>query len=75
MMQRNLKHLTQTALILFGVPKHFDLIWKSYNKNLVLQNPDTQFRIYFHYYKDLTTLTNVKNGEIGIEIESLEEIK
>ena len=66
---------SQAALILFGVPKHFDLIWKAYMQNLVLQNPGTQFRIYFHYYEDLTSITNVKNAEIDIDVQSLEVIE
>ncbi|GAX15409.1 hypothetical protein FisN_8Lh295 [Fistulifera solaris] len=61
----------QAAFILFGLPKSFPLVWRAYRQNLIDHNPHIQFDVSMHLYSDIKTLTNPKNGEINVEMESV----
>jgi hypothetical protein len=68
----------KAALILFGVPKHFPIIWKSYIQNIIQRNPQIKdFEVYMHMYSDLhqQPFTNSKNGEINATLESPDDIR
>lgn len=63
------------SILLFGVPKSFQVVWDAYRTNIIKANPHVlHFRVYIHLYSDLTVLTNLKNNEVGVKIESREEI-
>ena len=63
------------AIILFGVPKDFSTVWEWYQRNLILVNPYVHFHVTMHKYSDVTVLTNPKNNEKNVTIETLSEIK
>lgn len=58
------------ALVLFGVPKKFEKIWKAYINQIVKRNLHIKFETHMHIYSDLKKLTNVKNNEVDAIIES-----
>ena len=53
----------QCALVLFGVPKMFNYIWKSYTRNIIEQNPLVDFSVYMHMYQDIVKVYTPRNGE------------
>lgn len=63
------------SLILFGVPKEFDRIWKNYLKYIVHRNPNIQFEVHMHMYADLTNFSNAKNNEINVTTQSPSDIQ
>ena len=65
----NNKNLT-VALILFGIPKEFDVIWKAYKSNIINRNVHhvTSFHVHMHMYNDVWNLTNTKNHEYNINL-------
>jgi hypothetical protein len=77
-MQHNLAACKKAALIFFGVPKHFPIIWKSYIQNIIKQNPQIEeFEVYMHMYEDLHQhpFSNSKNGELNETLESPDDIR
>lgn len=60
----------QAAFVLFGLPKSFPVIWRAYKRNLVDNNPHVHFDVSMHIYSDIKQLTNPKNGEVNVEMES-----
>ncbi len=46
------------VLILFGIPKQFRLVWRSYMKNIVQRNPRMKFEVYMHMYRTPTCTNN-----------------
>lgn len=64
------------SILLFGVPKSFQVVWDAYRTNIIESNPHVlHFRVYIHLYSDLKILTNLKNNEVGVAIESREKIR
>ena len=63
------KKLT-VAMILFGIPKEFDVIWKAYKSNIINRNVHhvTSFHVHMHMYNDVWNLTNTKNHEYNINL-------
>ena len=43
----------KAVLILFGVPKQFNFVWKAYLHNIIARNPWVKFEVYMHMYSDL----------------------
>ena len=70
------KQCKNAALILFGVPVHFQYIWKSYMKNIVQRNPTLNFEVYLHMYSDLhqKTFSSVRNNVQNALLESPDDI-
>ncbi|KAL7497166.1 hypothetical protein ACHAWT_008086 [Skeletonema menzelii] len=69
---------SKTAVILlFGVPKHFRLVWTSYMKNIVQRNPLMKFEVYMHMYSDLSQqpFSNARNDEISTNLDSPDDIR
>ncbi len=66
---------TRAALVLFGVPKFFDLVWDAYVENLLSANADACFHVFVHMYDDLESITNPRNKEIDIKIQSPAHIR
>jgi hypothetical protein len=62
------------AIVLFGIPKEFPVIWKHYEDNLIRLNPNVTFSVTIHLYNDVTKLTNLKNNEFDVDIESEDRI-
>ena len=62
------------AILLFGVPKEFNVIWDAYQQNIIQQNPHVFFCVSMHMYQDVKKLTNDKNREVGVAIESVDTI-
>jgi len=58
------------ALVLFGIPKEFEKIWKAYINQIVKRNPHVKFEAHLHTYSDLKQQTNIKNNEVNAIIES-----
>ncbi|KAL9178569.1 hypothetical protein ACHAXT_001907 [Thalassiosira profunda] len=60
------------SLILFGVPKEFDRIWRNYVKYIVRRNPNIRFEVHMHMYSDLhlKSFTNAKNDEVNVTVVS-----
>ena len=69
------KTTCQAAIILYGIPKSFDIIWGAYLRNIVDANPSVSFSVYQHLYEDVHNLTNPKNNERDISIESPSSIQ
>ena len=65
------------VLVLFGVPKHFRLVWTSYMKNIVQRNPLMKFEVYMHMYSDLSQepFSNARNDEISTILDSPDDIR
>lgn len=65
------------VLILFGVPKHFRLVWASYMKNIVQRNPQMKFEVYMHMYSDLhqKPFSNARNDERSTNLDSPDDIR
>jgi len=65
------------VLVLFGVPKHFRLVWTSYMKNIVQRNPLMKFEVYMHMYSDLhkESFSNARNDEISTNLDSPDDIR
>ena len=61
-------------MVLFGVPKMFKYILKSYVRNVIEQNPHVDFSVHLHMYHDLLTVNTPRNGEQGTPAESKESI-
>jgi len=68
---------TRAALILFGVPKQFSFVWKSYMLNIIMRNPRIEFEVYMHMYSDLhqKPFSNRRNKEFNATLESPDEIQ
>ena len=64
------------VVILFGIPKQFRLVWRSYMKNIVHRNPRMKFEVYMHMYSDLhqQPFSNAKNGERNTHLDSPDDI-
>lgn len=62
------------AIILFGLPKSFPIIWNQYRQNLIENNPHVHFEISMHLYSDIHFLNNTKNNEITVKMESPETL-
>lgn len=60
----------QASMVLFGVPKMFKYILKSYVRNVIEQNPHVDFSVHLHMYHDLLTVNTPRNGEQGTPAES-----
>ncbi|KAL7547290.1 hypothetical protein ACHAWF_010614 [Thalassiosira exigua] len=67
----------KAAIILFGVPKQFSFVWKSYWKNIVLRNQHIEFEVYMHMYSDLhqNPFSNFRNQEYKAILHSPGEIQ
>ena len=70
--------MTQTpgkrvAIILFGVPKNFDLVWHAYYKKVVEFN-HRPLDIFMHFYTDIKTVYTPRNGEYNAPASQLDEI-
>ncbi len=67
----------RAALILFGVPKQFSFVWKSYMQNIIMRNPRIQYEVHMHMYSDLhqNPFSNSRNNEHNATIESPDEIR
>lgn len=61
----------QAAFVLFGLPKSFPIVWRAYKQNLIDNNPHVHFDVSMHLYSDIKKLTNPKNGEVDVRIESV----
>ena len=71
--------MTQTpakrvAIILFGVPKKFDLVWHAYYKKVIVLNR-RPIDIYMHLYNDIKTISTPRNGEYNVSVTQFDEIK
>jgi hypothetical protein len=64
----------QASLVLFGVPKMFNYIMKSYVRNIVEQNPHVDFSVHLHMYHDLMTVNTPRNGERGAPAETSDSV-
>ncbi len=67
----------KAVLILFGVPKHFRLVLRSYMKNIVQRNPQMKFEVYIHMYSDLhlQPFSSDRNGETNAQLDSPDDIR
>jgi hypothetical protein len=61
-------------MVLFGVPKMFKYIFKSYVRNIIEQNPHVDFSVHLHMYHDLLMVNTPRNGERGIPAETPERV-
>lgn len=68
--------IISAALVIFGVPKSFQYIYKAYNKHVVQRNPHICFKIHMHMYNDLhqTPFNNKRSSEKGAKLQSPEDI-
>ena len=64
----------QASMVLFGVPKMFKYIFKSYVRNIIEQNPHVDFSVHLHMYHDLLMVNTPRNGEQGIPAETPESV-
>ena len=73
----NLERSKTAVLILFGVPKHFRLVFTSYMKNIVQRNPRMKFEVYMHMNSDLhlTSYSNGRNDEKNAMLDSPDVIR
>lgn len=63
------------ALVMFGLPKSFPIVWDQYRRYLIDSNPHINFEVSMHLYSDLKYLTNAKNNEMAVKIESADSLK
>ena len=71
------KQCISAALVVFGVPKEFQSIWKAYLKNIVTRNPHITFKAHMHMYSDLHEhpFSNVRSNEKNAKLESPDSIQ
>ena len=64
-------------LILFGVPKHFNFVWKAYLHNIIARNPWVKFEVHMHMYSDLhqKPFSNSRNGEHNTTLDSPDDVR
>ena len=70
--------MTQTpakrvAIVLFGVPKQFDLVWHGYYKKVLSFN-HRPMDIFMHFYTDIKTIYTPRNGEYNSPSTQLDEV-
>uniref|UniRef100_A0A7S2P872 Uncharacterized protein n=1 Tax=Skeletonema marinoi TaxID=267567 RepID=A0A7S2P872_9STRA len=65
------------VLILFGVPKQFNFVWKAYVHNIIARNPWVKFEVYMHMYSDLhqKPFSNSRNNERNATLDSPDDIR
>ena len=63
----------RVAIILFGVPKHFDLVWHAYY-NKVIRFNHRPMDIFMHVYTDIKTVYTPRNGEYNAPATQLDGI-
>ena len=63
----------RAAIILFGVPKKFDLVWHAYYKKVIALN-QRPMDIYMHFYTDIKTVSTPRNGEYNASVTQLDEV-
>ena len=68
-------HTVSAALVLFGVPKKFQLIWKSYFRNIVENNPHVNFEATLHMYSDITSVNTPRNGELNATVDTIDTVQ
>jgi hypothetical protein len=62
-------------MILVGIPKHFDIVWRSYYQKVIQANPNFHIDVYLNFYADVKTVTNVRNQETNVAVDTLETVK
>ncbi|KAL7475565.1 hypothetical protein ACHAW6_001480 [Cyclotella cf. meneghiniana] len=58
------------SLVVFGVPKSFHIIWRSYVRNIIDRNPDIDFEVHMHMYADLSVIFTPRNGELNATLDT-----
>ena len=63
----------RVAIVLFGVPKKFDLVWHAYCKRIIYMN-QRPMDIFMHVYIDIETVSTPRNGEYNASVTKLDEV-
>ena len=63
----------QIAMVMFGVPKKFNLVWHSYYRRIVDFN-HRHIDVYMHFYTDVETINTPRNGEINTPVSTFNEV-
>ena len=63
------------TLVIFGVPKSFRIVWRSYFRNIVERNPHVDFEVHLHMYSDLLSVNTPRNWEINAVIDTHEKVQ
>ena len=62
------------AMILIGIPKHFDIVWRSYYQKVIQTNLNFHFDVYFNFYNDVQIVTSIRDNEINAIVDTLEKV-
>ena len=63
----------RVAIVLFGVPKKFDLVWHAYFKKVIKFN-HRPMDIFMHLYTDIKTVYNPRCGEYNAPATQFDEV-